>query len=206
MAPAKQNRTTNLAMATFLARITFLLLAMIPPATSAAPARGAAGWQLETSEPPGYAVIEPAKSNVNVDSVALACGEIHGRRGLQLELYLSNAGPLLPDGASYEQLNKVPRAEIVIDGRTFAADILFAGDFLVVVDQESDSTMVSDRLLDEMEKGRTMTIRFDLLIDEADGGGEFDGELLLDLQAGRGGSAVAAVRRCTRAESHWSSL
>ena len=202
MARLKQDRTTNLTIATLSVLVAILFLVLISPAASVAPSRVAAGgWRLENMEPPSYALIEPARSNVNVASVVLVCGEIHGRRGLQLELYLSSAGPLLPNGASPDRLNKVPRAEMVIDERTFAADMLFAGAFLVVVDQEADSTMVSDRLLDAMERGRTMRIRFDLLDDD----GEFDGELILDLQAGPGGAAVAALRRCARADLHWSS-
>lgn len=204
MRQLRQDRKTNLILAA-AALVAIVVLLLIPPALSVAPPLAAAkGWELENSEPPTYAVIDPVRSNVNVDSVVLVCGELHGRLGLQLELYLSSAGPLLPRGATADELNKVPRAEIAIDGWTFVADLMFADDFVVVVDQfAGDSTMVSNLLLDAMERGRTMTMRFDLLAGTGDDEG-FDGELVLDLQAGAGGAAVAAVRRCAADTELWS--
>ncbi len=204
MGSFRWDRHTTLTTTALLV-VAIALLLPIPPALSVASSRAAAkGWELENNQPPSYAVIEPVRSNVSVDSVMLACGELHGHHGLQLKLYLSSAGPLLPEGAARDQLNKVPSAEMVIDGRTFAANIFFAGDFLIVAEQAADSTMASDQLLDAMERGQTMTIRFDLLIDDAESGSEFEGELVLDLRAGLGGAAVAAVRRCTRADQLWS--
>jgi len=49
-------------------------------------------------EPPSYAVIEPEDSNLNIDSVVLACEEAGDARIVQLQIYLSTGGPLLPRG------------------------------------------------------------------------------------------------------------
>jgi hypothetical protein len=56
-----------------------------------------ADWKLERHvEPPSYAVTEPENSNLDIDSVVLACEEAADARGLQLQIYLSTEGPLLP--------------------------------------------------------------------------------------------------------------
>ena len=44
-----------------------------------------------------------------------------------------------------------------------------------------------------------MVLRFDLLAERAGQPAAFDGEAVIALQAGRGGEAVSAVRRCTGA-------
>ena len=60
----------------------------------------AVGWELERDvETPSYAVTEPASTNLNIDSVVLSCEQGPSRRGLQLRLYLSGAGPLAPLGS-----------------------------------------------------------------------------------------------------------
>jgi hypothetical protein len=49
-------------------------------------------------EPPSYAVIEPEDSNLNIDSVVLACEEAGDARIVQLQIYLSTGGPCCPGG------------------------------------------------------------------------------------------------------------
>lgn len=75
--------------------------------------------------PPSYAVIEPESSDLNIDSVVLACEEAGDARVLQLQIYLSTEGPLMLKGATPQQLKDDPRAEIVIDGRVFPVALLF---------------------------------------------------------------------------------
>lgn len=56
-------------------------------------------------------------------------------------------------------------------------------------------TLLSTTLLQAMETGHTMLLRFDIISEAAGQPPEFDGELRIDLTAGQGGAAVAAVRR-----------
>jgi hypothetical protein len=95
-----------------------------------------ADWKLERDvEPPSYAVIEPESSNLNIDSVVLACEEAGDARVLQLQIYLSTEGPLLPKGATPKQLKADPRAEIAIDSHVFSVDLLFADTYAVLADE-----------------------------------------------------------------------
>ena len=60
-----------------------------------------AAWKLERDvEPPSYAVIEPERSNLNIDSVVLTCAAAGNATVLQLQIYLSTEGPFLPEGAA----------------------------------------------------------------------------------------------------------
>lgn len=169
-------------------------LALLPSLAMA----DAAGWELEGGvQEPSYAVTSPAKTNLNVDSVALVCEQAGEGRGLQLQLYLTDDGPLAPVGSPPSALKDAARAEIVIDGRTFAAGIFFADAHVVLADEVKERVPVlSTRLLDAMERGKTMALRFDLVSERAGEPATFDGEAMVDLQAGAGRAAIAAVRRC----------
>lgn len=158
----------------------------------------AGGWRLEEGvDLPSYAVAEPTRSNLNIDVVALVCEEAGVGRGLQLQIYPSTPGPLLPNGASSHRLKDAPRAEIAIDGQVFPADVLFADDYVLLADAQHERVpILSDGLVDAMQAGHTMLLRFDLLRKRAGAPATFDGEAEIDLQAGLGGKAVAAVRRC----------
>jgi hypothetical protein len=164
----------------------------------AAPAMaGAAGWALEANvSSPSYAVVEPASTDLNIDTVVLSCEQGPDRRGLQLRLYLSGTGPLAPKAAG-AALKDDPRVELSIDGVSQTADLLFADDFVVVADT-ADGTMplLSEALVEKLQAGRKLELRFGL-VQKADGDApSFDGSTVVDLQAGTGGRAVAAVRRC----------
>jgi hypothetical protein len=153
------------------------------------------GWELERVETPSYAVTEPASTNLNIDSVVLSCEQGPSRRGLQLRLYLLGTGPLAPLGA-VKDLSIDPTVDVIIDGLSHSADLLFADDFVVVADS-ADGVMplLSDPLLDLLQAGRWMELRFQLT--KAHGQTPpFDGVAVVDLQAGPAGAAVAAVRRC----------
>lgn len=155
-------------------------------------------WELEHGvDPPNYAVIEPQSTDLNIDRVVLACVEADDHRILQLQLYLSTEGPLLPKGVPPLRLKNGPRAEISIDGHVFPAGPLFADDYVVLADEtEPMFPRLSDNLLDTMEKGRTMVLRFDLVAELAGQPAAFDGEAVIALQAAAGGKAISAVRRC----------
>lgn len=165
-----------------------------PGAADARPPAG--GWDLEQDvEAPSYAFAEPTSTDLNIDTVVLSCEQGPSRRGLQLRLYLRGEGPLAPKSGGV--LKGDPALELVIDGKTHAAQLLFADTFVVVADS-ADGTMplLSHKLLDALQSGRRMDLRFDL-VQEAKGHAPIaDGTTMLDLRAGRGSAAVATVRRC----------
>ncbi len=171
-----------------------LFLAMTPPVSSASPS--SKGWELEREvEEPGYASIEPTKSNLNIDALVLTCAVTRTTSFLQLELYLSNEGPLLPGGAEPGQLRPDPRVEIAIDGQTLPVTMFFADDHLLVADAVTENVpSLSELLVDAIQNGRSMAIRFDL-VSKAPRQSAFDGEAAFDLLANKGGGAVASVRR-----------
>lgn len=156
----------------------------------------AAGWELETGvDAPSYAIIDPESTDLNIDSVVLSCEQGAMRRGLQLRLYLSSAGPLAPRGP--HELKKDPAVEIVIDGVSFAAELFFADDVVLVADT-ADGTMpmLSDGLLDALQAGRRLELHFDLAEETDNAAPVFESSTAVDLQAGPGGGAVAILRRC----------
>jgi hypothetical protein len=181
-----------------MARLALMLACLCAtPSFAGAPGKFE-GWELEHGvDPPGYAVIDPQSTDLNIDSVVLACEEADDHRILQLQLYLSTEGPLLPQGVPPLRLKNHPRAEISIDGQVFPVGLLFADDYVVLADEtEPMFPRLSDHLLDTMEKGRTMILRFDLVAELAGQPAAFDGEAVIALQAAGGGNAVSAVRRC----------
>ena len=173
-----------------------LALALSAVVAGTAAAASAGGWRLEEGvSAPSYAFAEPASSNLNIDVVALVCEEAGTERGLQLQLYLSTPGPLLPNGASPQHLKDTAHAEIAIDGQAFPIDILFAGDRVVLADsQRQQAPVLSKPLIEAMQAGRTMSLRFDLVSEQPGVAAAFDGEAAIDLRAGS--QAIAAMRRC----------
>jgi len=125
----------------------------------------------------------------------LSCEQGADRRGLQLRLYLSGNGPLASRLGG--KLKDDPRVEIAVDGVSHRAELLFADDFVVVADA-ADGVMplLSGKLVDALQRGRRMELRFDLVQEPTGVAPAFDGTTVVELQAGRGGSAVATVRRC----------
>ena len=156
-------------------------------------------WELERDvEVPSYAVTEPASTNLNIDSVVLSCEQGPSRRGLQLRLYLAGEGPLAPLGAR-KGLKDDPTVDLIIDGLNHSAQLLFADDFVVVADTADRAMpLLSDALLDGLQAGRRLELRFQLVKVAHGQAPAFDGIAVVDLQAGRGGAAVAVVRRCAR--------
>lgn len=159
------------------------------------------GWRVEQGvELPSYAMVEPSSRNLNLDIVVLACEQAGDQRILQLQLYLTNDGPLMPNGVAANRAKPAPRAEIVIDEHVFPVGLLFAEDHVVLSDQTlGPFPHLSEGLLDAIEQGTTMRLRFDLVAEPAGQPAAFDGEATVDLQGGpadRRGKPVAAVRRC----------
>jgi hypothetical protein len=155
------------------------------------------GWELERDvETPSYAVTEPASTNLNIDSVVLSCEQGPSRRGLQLRLYLWGDGSLTPLGAA-KDLKDDPTVDLIIDGSSHSAQLLFADNFVVVADSADGAMpLLSDALLDDLQLGQQMELRFQLVKVAHGQGPAFDGIAVVDLQAGPGGAAVAVVRRC----------
>lgn len=155
-------------------------------------------WKLEPdARPASYAVVEPSRTDMNIADIVLACEGAGEQKVLQLQIYPTDDGPLRPKGAVASQLRDDPRAEISIDGKVFPVSLLFSDDHAVLADRQVDGfASLSDALVDAMANGRAMTVRFDLVAERRGAPAAFDGEAVIDLQAGNGGGAVQAVRRC----------
>jgi hypothetical protein len=168
-------------------------------AARAAAAGTKGGWDLEKDvDHPTYAFAEPASSDLNIDTVVLSCEQGADRNGLQLRLYLTRTGPLAPTSAGTPKAE--PRFEIAIDGVRHEARLLFADSFIVVADTEDGATpLLSDRLVRALQRGRKLELSFDLVQEQAGQAPAFDGRAIVELQAGRGGSAVSTLRRCADA-------
>jgi hypothetical protein len=155
-------------------------------------------WKLDpNSSPARYAVVEPTQTNLNVASVVLARENAHDRNVLQLQLYLTNEGPLLPKGADASRLKADPRAEVEIDGKIFLVSLLFGDDYAVLADGEMGGFAgVSESLVDAMAKGKTMNLRLDLLAEPPGTKAAFDGAVVIDLHADGSSAPIEAMRQC----------
>lgn len=162
------------------------------------PRENLVAWKLDpNSSPARYAVVQPTLTNLNVASLVLACENAHDRGVLQLQLYLTNEGALVPKGTDSSQLKAAPRAEVEIDSRIFPVSLLFGDDHAVLADGEVGGfASVSGRLVDAMAKGKTMTLRFDLLAEPPGTKAAFDGVAVVDLRVNGGSEAIREMRRC----------
>jgi hypothetical protein len=155
------------------------------------------GWELqETAGQPAFATAIPAETNLNVETVVLACERADDGDVLQLQLYPTGSDVSIraigPPVWSYGR-----RAEIRIDDRSFPASVLFADDHVVLANETRGRfPMLSERLLDAMTTGRTMLLRVSVDMDALSGDRGVDGYATVDLRAGQGSRAVAALRRC----------
>lgn len=155
-----------------------------------------AGWTLKDGEGQSlYAVVAPSSATLNVKAVVLACEVVSGGRGLHFQLYPATPGPLLPNGATREQLKDDPSVRLEIDGEISAAQLDFAGDFAVVYNQVAGGLpTMTPALGNALERGNKLTLRFDLVRDQA-GTQPFDAYAVVDLKSAKGASSIAAVRR-----------
>ncbi len=171
-------------------------------AASLASAASESGWTLvrQDETPRVYAITKSMRTNLNLVAVVLACERIERRNNIQIQLYPSNQEPILPAGASPEDMKDEPRAELAIDDKTYSVQVAFGGDYALVMDGvDGDLPMLSTKLLEALEAGKTLRLRFDLVREAASQPASFDGEVEIDLQAGEGAGALATVRReCPR--------
>ncbi len=167
-------------------------------AVDGTPARGA--WTLEqgTAEP-SYAAADTVRTNLNVETVVLACEAGGKSRLLQIQLYMSDEGPLQPTYRHEAAMKDDPQAVVAIDGQDFPVSLLFSDDHVVLADdQDGPWPKLSPRLADAMQAGKVMTVKLDLL-DDAAGAPKMDGEAVVNLQAPGCAQAIAAVRKCAEA-------
>ena len=87
-----------------------------------------------------------------------------------------------------------PRTELAIDEKVFAVQVAFGGDYALVMDGvDGDLPVLSTKLLEALEAGRSLRLRFDLVREAAGQPASFDGEVEIDLRAGEGAGALATV-------------
>lgn len=87
----------------------------------------------------------------------LLCTEFGRQRSLDLDLYLTDEGPLLPKGADPGELKEDPRVEVANDGDVFPVQ-LFADDYLVVTDSQTTiKCRLCRKALDALQRGESMT-------------------------------------------------
>lgn len=178
------------------------IFAIVTLAGSLASAASESGWALvrQDESPRIYAITKSMRTNLNLAAVVLACEQIERRNSVQLQLYPSNQEPILPAGASPEDMKEEPRAELAIDDRSYPVQVAFGGDYALVMDVvDGDLPVLSTRLLEALEAGKNLRLRFDLVREAKGQPASFDGDVEIDLQAGEGTSALATVRReCPR--------
>ena len=165
-------------------------------AAGLASAASESGWTLvrQDETPRVYAITKSMRTNLNLAAVVLACEQIERRNSVQLQLYPSNQEPILPAGASPEDMKDEPRTELAIDEKVFAVQVAFGGDYALVMDGvDGDLPVLSTKLLEALEAGRSLRLRFDLVREAAGQPASFDGEVEIDLRAGEGAGALATV-------------
>jgi hypothetical protein len=155
-------------------------------------------WRIEQGvDLPGYAAVEPTATSLNIDTVVLACEQAAKSTVLQLQLYLSDDGPLRPLGTSAAELADDPRASISIDAEDYPVSVMFAGDHVLLADDvEGLFPRLSDRLIEAMQAGRTMILQFALLAPRLNRRASFDGDASIELETAGAREAIAAMRHC----------
>ena len=178
-----------------------LVLACVGASASHAQSVKPTAWKLEQgTATPSYAAVEPTTTNLNIDMIVLACEQARKGHVLQLQVYLSDDGPLRPNGVSPADMKNDPRATISIDAAKFPVALLFAGDHIVLADgTDGRVPRLSDRLLDALQMGQSMVLRFDLATNQA--GYPSDSEAIVDLRADGAREAMAAMRLCAGDEA-----
>ena len=165
------------------------------PGASSGSGAGSA-WTLKIGEGQSlYAIVAPAKSTLNLKAVVLACEVTDAGNVLNLQLYPSGDGPLLPNGAQRSQLTDEPRMQLEVDDTKLTANIYFAGDFAVIADQvEGGRPTITASIGNALERGSELTLRFSLLRAPS-ASNPFDAYAVVDLKSTEGTKSIAAVRR-----------
>jgi hypothetical protein len=86
------------------------------------------------------------------------------------------------------------QVEIAIDCDVFPARLSFGDDCVVFADTRDGQIALSRSLLDETQRGRSMTMRLDLLDKPKDQAARFGGEIVVDLSARQSAIAGGMVR------------
>src|SRR5262249_26461468 len=145
---------------------------------------------------PSYAMIEPDSTNLNIDTVLLACEKGPDGHFLQLQLYQTEEGLLGPSYAHSSPPKEDPRADVTIDGQRFAVGLVFAENYAVLGDDLDGSyPKLSDRLFKALQSGKVMKLRADVLAEKS-GPSAFDGEAVVNLQKHGKAEAFRAMRSC----------
>ncbi len=162
-----------------------------------------AGWQLERDvDSPTYAFLEPTISDLDIDVMVLSCEQTERKVGLQLRLYPSEPGPLRSSQSASVDLD--PDIVIEIDGRRHAAQLLFADDFVVVADATAGTVPVlSASLVASLQRGRHFAIKLHSIDASPSSIPTPTLQITANLQAGIGGAAIAALRRCGAPDDSW---
>lgn len=125
-------------------------------------ASAGSGWELEKDvDAPSYAMAEPTGTDLNIDTVVLSCEQGADRRGLQLRLFLTDAGPLAPRGKVI--LKDDPTVDVAVDGVSHRAELFFSDDSVLIADSADGAVpMLSQQLIDALQTGQKLELRFDL--------------------------------------------
>ena len=143
------------------------------------------GWDLEKDvDAPSYAVAEPVNAAVDIDTIVLTCEQGQRRSGLQLRLYPMVGRPLASRAVGDSRSARS-------NWRSMACAMTCSCSLPTASSWWPDSAdgavpLLSETLLDVIQAGRRLELRLS----------SADSLTIVDLQAGRGGAAVAAVRRC----------
>jgi hypothetical protein len=182
--------TTNRRLLPF----TLLLACLAVYSAKAEPA----AWSIEpNTDDPHYAAVVPAETSLNIAAIVLACENVDGARILQMQLYLTDDGPLRAKAAPAGPLKDEPRAELSIDGRIFPVSLMFADTYAVLADdRDGYFPKLSDQLVAALRSGDTLTLHFDLLAEPPGRPAAFDGEAVVSLAGSGGRQAIAAMRHC----------
>ncbi|WP_422016617.1 hypothetical protein [Reyranella sp.] len=154
------------------------------------------GWQLERDvDLPSYAFIEPAYTDLAIDVLVLSCEQAGQKVGLQVRLYPLEPGPLRT--AHGQRVELASAAEFDIDGRRLKVSLLFADAFVVVADAaEGAVPLLSDSLIAALETGKQLTMRLQPVEPSMHTRSGSALQIVANLQAGLGETAVSTLRRC----------
>jgi len=154
------------------------------------------GWQLERDvDSPTYAFIEPAYTDLAIDVLVLSCEQVGQQVGLQLRLFPLEPGPLRTAHGQRVELSSA--AEFDIDGRRLKVSLLFADASVVVTDAtDGPVPLLSASLIAALQTGRQLTMKLQPVESSTHAQSGPGLEIVANLQAGLGGTAVGMLRGC----------
>jgi hypothetical protein len=172
-----------------------MLLACLTAGTAKAEPTG--WWTEPGTDDPRYAAVKPAETDLNIGAIVLACEQADRVRVLQLQIYLTDEGPLRATAEPGGPPREAPRAELLIDGHTYPVSLMFAGTYAILADDHDGLfPKLSRKLVTALQSGETMILHFDLLAEPRRKPAAFDAEAVVPLAGAGARQAIAAVRRC----------